>query len=163
MIKKALTTVGLLIGCIVSAHAAWETQDVLFSSCTTNIVSVSSTSATPAATPLFSASLNGATTSFLNVMYDRSYLSVQNIDTSTFTWVLCQVGLSSTSANGDLSLTQPGNLSTTSGRMIRPQGAEPLVYRLPAKDRTFRTMIPWCVNNGGVGAAKVAVTQCKNL
>lgn len=158
-LKTALIGAILSLGA-VSAEAYQDTLDVNFSSCTTMIVNVSSTSAAPAATALFSASLVGATTVFTTLQEDRDALFIQNLQIAGSTTVFCAVGLSSTSANGDLALTQPAVLSTSQGIAFQAsEGAK----RLPIAPRNNagRVLIPWCVNNGATGTTKVGVTQCR--
>ena len=158
--KKVLATLALMFGA-VSANAATSTE-VEFSSCTITRIAVSSTSANPSATKLFTAELSGATTDFPKIMADRTFLEIQNIDTSTFTWVFVGVGLSS-SASYNLtagSFAQPDFLSTSYGEMIAPQGGK-LKINLRPYNPESRAHIPWAVNNGGVGTANVIVKQCR--
>jgi hypothetical protein len=160
MLAAILSVVGA-----VEAHAAVETYEAPVTSCTVNQVSVSSSVTNSGGTALFSAALVGGTTTFQTLMDDRSHLFVQN--TSTFATVACVVGLSSTSANGDLSLTQPAQLAVGLGFILPPtangvMGAQPATLpNLAARNSAGRVLIPWCVNGGGTGVAKVNITQCK--
>ena len=160
--KKVLAAFALMFGA-VSANAAVDMFDGSFSTCTVNQVSVSSTVANPAATALFTATLTDPTTTFLTLMEDRDVLFLQNV--STFAYVNCLVGLSSTAANGDLSLTQPVQLTTTLGIQL-PFNASVGLKGFPniaPRNRDNRVQIPWCANSGASGAAKVNVIQCKRL
>lgn len=159
MLKKTLVVLGLMLGA-VSANAATEVFDVQLDTCTWVDVSVSSTVSNPAATQLLSATLIDPVTSFLKLMPDRKFIEIQNVSMTTFTYVFVEVGLSSTSANGDLSLTQPTHMSKTVSEMIAPQGGK-LRLALPGKNKDGRIFVPWAVNNGGVGTSPVVIKQCK--
>lgn len=140
-----------------AAHADVGTYDVMNDSITINDVSISSYTA--GTTALFTASLIGATTSFPTLMENRKVMEIQNVDSSNSAW--CRISLSSTSANGDLSLVKPTSLSTTSGRKI--SAGSSWILDLPSRDNTGRVFIPWCVNDGGSGALKLTLTQGRSL
>lgn len=162
MFKSLTIAAMLLMAGVVKAHALTETLDVNFSTCAVFTVNVASATTNNGATPLFSATLVGATTGFLSLQEDRDSLFTQNL--STFATVFCEVGLSSTSANGDLALTQPGGLSTSNGKVLsfRINGISEFVpFRVIPRNRDKRVLIPWCVNNGATGSAPVQVTQCR--
>ena len=145
------------------ALAATETYDINFSSCPVFTVNVASAVTNNGSTQLFTAELVGAATAFSSVQEDRDVLFVQNL--STFAAVLCEVGLSSTTASADdLALTQPVGLTTTNGRVLpfRTSGVDNLI-RLPIlpRNRSNRVLVPFCVNNGATSTAPVLVMQCK--
>ena len=150
MLKKVLIGLALVFG-VVKAKADTGVYDVLNDSITTHMVTVSSFTGTQ----LLSASLVGNATSFLNLLENREAIEIQNTDVSAS--IYCRFKLSSTSANGDLSLVPPTTLSTTSGRKILPGGSWDV--NLAARDLTGRVIIPWCINNGGTGTTQVALTQ----
>lgn len=157
--NKTLTTIALVLGCVLSVHAEPGTgvYDIMNDSITINDVSISSYIA-GGTRQLFTAVLNGNTTSFPQLLSGRKILEVQNIDSTYDVW--CRIGLSSTSANGDFALVAPLDLSTTAGRKIRPGGT--WVLGLPPRDLAGRVFIPWCVNNSGSGTTKLTLTQGRN-
>ena len=160
MLKKVLIGVALALG-VVSAKADTGIYNVCNDSITFVTVSVASSTVLGTATgvnQLLSATLTGATTNFLNLLENRKYMAFSN--PSATVSILLQVGLSSTSANGDLSLVTPGNLSTTSGLVLSP--ASTLVLDLTSRDNSGRVFVPYGVNSGGSVAVPITITQCRS-
>lgn len=157
MFKTALITAALILGS-VGAKADSGVYDVLNDSITINIISISS-AVVGGQRQLFLGELTGAATGFPMLMENRKYMEIQNIHVST--GVFCVIGLSSTSASGDLGeLAAPGSLSTTQGRYIAPYGS--WLIPLTSRDMAARVFLPYCVNNGATGATKVALIQARS-
>jgi hypothetical protein len=166
LIKSLILAVAVLITGAAKAHA--DLFDVNQDSCTTKTVAVSSANTNGNATALFTATLVDPSTYFLDILSGRKELEIANIALDTFTVVNCIIEKSSTSANGDLSLIAPvegrlGGNNAPAGRAIPPAriGSNSWKLKLAPQDATGRKFIPYCVNTGGVGTSKVAVTQCK--
>ena len=105
---------------------------------------------------MFTAELQGASTGFPLLMEGRKVLEIQNIDATSD--MFCQIALSSTSAAGDLALTAPASLSTSTAHLIAPKGS--WILGLPAREQgTGRVFIPWCMNNSGSGNIRGSATQ----
>lgn len=153
-LKKALLGLVAVFACSLSANADTGIYNIMNDSFTIVDVAISS-HPTGGTRQIFTASLNGATTSFLTLMESRKVMEIQNIDSTSS--VFCRVGLSSTSANGDLSLSAPVDLSITAGRKIAAGGS--WVLGLPARDRDGRVFLPWCVNNSASGTIKLTISQ----
>ncbi len=150
--------VAMALICLGStANAAWETVETNKSNCTYLAVSVSS----QVPTQLLSATLTGATTSFESLMADRKTLEIQNVNGTAANYIVVGIGLSSTSANGDLSLTAP-SLSTTSpnGRVVWG-ASEPYRENLVGKNDAGRVIVPWAMGALTTASTKVVVKQCK--
>lgn len=156
LLKMALIVICSVVY-VVNAKAATETFELGYSSCTYNTVAISSTGATAVSNQVFSAALSGSTTSFPLVMYDRKKLVLQNLDSTND--LFCSVSLSSTAANGDLSLVAPSSLSATSGRMIVHGGGTWSANLSGKEPKTGRTQVPWCIANAGNPV--LSIEQCR--
>ncbi len=157
MFKRVLMAVVVAVTCAVSARSDSGIFDIMNDSFTINDVAVSSYVAA-GTHQIFTAALSGATTSFPTLMENRKVLEIQNTDSTASVW--CRIALSSTSANGDLSLSAPGDLSVTAGRKIAAGGT--WVLGLPARNNEGRVFIPHCVNSGGTGTAALTISQGRN-
>ncbi len=156
--KHWLTAALICFGSI-AAKADTGVFNVLFDSCTFNTVAIASGTtklAVGGTNAILAASLNGATTSFLNLMENRKYLALSNPDATAS--IVVQVSLSSTSANGDLALTVPGALSTTSGLLIAPSKTE--IVPVLSRNSAGRVNVLWGVNNGTANK-NLTITQCR--
>ena len=160
MLKKALAVVGLMLGA-VSANAAVDVFEVINDSVTYNQVTLSSAVLLGTGTgslQVFTASLISGATSFPTLMENRRALELCNEDATVA--VRCVVDLSSTSANGDLSLSRPVLLSTTVGKKIAAGAC--VVYDMATRNLDGRILLPWCVNDGAAGTSKLGVTQVRS-
>ena len=144
-----------LVCCGVKANASVEMRSELLSDCTSFSVTVASAPAVQ----LLSASVSGATTSFLKLMENRTLFEIQNTTDVAAADMLVVIGLSSTSTAGDTALTVPTALSVTSGRLIGPE--ESWSVPLAARNGAGRVLVPWAVNRSGAGSVNAIVTQCK--
>lgn len=154
---KSLVAALALTFLAAKAHSDTGVYDVIGDS--VPVYNVDIASGTTGTRQVFTAQLSGAATSFLTVLENRKVLTLQNISTNCD--IFCQIDLSSTSASGDLSLTAPINLSSTTGIMIGRSGGF-MTFGLPARNNEGRVFVPWCNNNGGVGTCKLTVIQGRN-
>ena len=157
VLKNLMLALGVLGLSVSGAKAATEVDEVINSSVTHLSVNVSSYVA-GGSLQVFSASLSGTTTSWLTVLEGRKGVEIQNLSTSAD--VFCRIGISSTSANGDLSLSAPTGLSTSQGQKLLPGGFK--WFALRARDNDGRVFVPFCVNNGGSGTVALEVTQVRS-
>ncbi len=152
-VKIALIGLALSLG-VVNAKAATEIFDIQCDSIT--IVSTA-TVASGIVTPLFAATLNGAVTSYLNIMPNRKWLEIVNLSTGTNVLVGFDVNKSTTPADW-LTFNPTSRLSTTNGKMIGPNGG---FFHLGANgyDSHGYPIIPLAVTTGSA-ATNLTIVQC---
>lgn len=158
MNKLKTALVGALLFVSGAAFAEGEFADVVNDSAPFKTVSVSSYVNSAASNQLFSATLVSGATTWLDLLEGRKGFEIQNLSTTAD--VFCLIGLSSTSANGDLALSAPGLLSTSVGQKIAPGAVR--WYGFRARNNDQRVFVPFCTNNSGSGAVTVGVTQVRN-
>lgn len=154
--KHWLLAMALICLGAVKASAINESRDELQTNCTSYGVAVSSS----IPTQLFTATLNGATTSFLRLQENRSWLILQTTTTNAGN-VYMQLALSSTAANGDLSLTAPTALSTTVPAGFMINSVTTFNQPIASRNADGRVLVPWAQNSSGNGTYTVIVSQCK--
>lgn len=155
--KKLLMLAMLVLGSVTEARAEAEVAEVINDSMTHVGVAVSSY-VTGGSLQVLSAVLASGTTSWPTLLENRKGVEIQNLSTTAD--VFCRVGLSSTSVNGDLSLSPPGGLSTSQGMKIIPGNTRWLALR--ARNNDGRVFVPFCVNNGGSGTVNLEITQARS-
>lgn len=154
--KSILIALGLLLSG-TRAHAVTEVDDIINTSITQYSITVGSYVAA-GLNQVSTATLASGATTFQNLVENRKSISIQNLSASAN--IFCRIGLSSTSANGDLSLTPPSGLSTSAGLKAGPGGF--ITYSIRARDQDGRVFIPYCVNDGGSGTVSLEVIQTRS-
>lgn len=153
--KKWIVAMALV--CLGSvANAAVEMRSELLGDCTTFALAIPGVVTTPV--QVFSATLVGSTTEWLTIQEGRTWLSIQNSSQPVTSEVFFQMGLSSTSVNGDFALTAPAGLSRSAGVYIPAKGTWSAA--IPARNSAGRVIVPFILT-GGVDTGKVQITQCK--
>ena len=156
--KSLSLALGLLFSLGVNkAYASLEVDEVINDSITFYNITVGSTVAS-GVNQVSTATLASGATTFQNLLENRKSIAVQNLGASAN--IFCEVGLSSTSANGDLSLSAPSTLSTTTGIKVGPGGL--LTLNLKARDQSGRVFVPYCVNDGATGTVTLEVIQSRS-
>ena len=158
--KSVILAVCLVALAGVKAFALTETVEEINDSITSYVIAVASSviPSTAESTQVSTATLASGATTFQNLLENRTSISLQNLSTTAN--ISCRVGLSSTSANGDLSLSPPAGLSTTVGTKVGPGGL--LTISTRARDQNGRVFIPFCVNDGAVGTTNIEVIQTRS-
>ena len=155
--KSLILAVCVLALAGVKAFAAIEVDEVINDAVEQYNISVASYVASNQ-NQVSTATLASGATTFQNLLENRKSVSVQNLDASAN--LFCRIGLSSTSANGDLSLSAPAGLSTTVGTKVGPGGL--VTWLLRARNAAGRVFIPFCVNDGAADTVAVEVTQTRS-
>lgn len=136
-----------------AAMAYDETYDINCSSITSL-----STGATSSYAPVFAASLQGAVTVYQNIMPNRKWIELDNLDTTRYVMVAFGINPSTTPANW-LAYTDTSGISTSRGHLIAP--ASYWRVGLTNYDTRGYPIIPVILNaTGASGTAAVSVTQC---
>ncbi len=145
------------------AHGQTQTYDIECDTVTAFTTTVTSYTTAGNTIPLFSASLQGATTTFATILPSRKYLEISNVDTSSN--AICNVDVNqSTTPASWLTYTQNAPLTATVGKILLPNGANPWRINLPPfQPNTGYPLIPICMStsaNPGGKSVRISVTQC---
>lgn len=157
LIKSLVLAAIVMLTGAIEALSAVEVDDVINDSITHYNIAIASYVATNQ-NQVSTATLAGGATTFQNLLENRKSISIQNLSTSAN--IFCRVSLSSTSANGDLSLSPPEGLSTTVGTKAGPGGL--LTFNLKARNQAGRVFVPFCVNDSGSGSSTLEVIQTRS-